>query len=1346
MVSWVLCVGLLLLHSSWPLDANLHYAVIFPSELRSDHPEKLCIQLEGAQGESRVEISLSLENENTTLVERTVQDSTFTCIQLQVPSSKHEKQDVVGTLVAVIQNAGQTIRKTTKVLLKKAKSSLIIQTDKAVYKPGQTVHFRILAINEDFLPEKRTDPEKNRIGQWLNVSVNQGMAEFSFALSSEPPLGEYTIRVKDNVQTFTVEEYVIKLSFKSNFKMYLVHCNKINISMFTRYTYGKPVQGQYLVNLCRSFYRRIERGAVVQPNICQKFTGELDKSGCHTIEVKLENYKLNKTGLESTLNVEGFITEQATDIQLTATGKTTVSNVINKISYEDIDYNYKTGIPKKVVVKVTDMNDNPKQDMKIYFESRDGAKEPIIDTLVTDENGKAVFILNTSNWTGTKHFVTKTLLKYPEHVLGFIRPDYGQLHLSLYPFYSKSKSFLKLHSLDKVLPCEGQEKVEVEYIIKHEELKEEYEHLDLHYLVIYLGSILDSGSLEIDVKNKNEDLHGKATLKLPLSPGKSSTLRALVYILLPDGEILADSAKYKVQTCFKNKVSLGFSPDEVLPGSDVSVQVQAAPGSLCGLRVVDQSVVLMKPDKELTADKVYNLFPYRDFEDYDYRIQDDENPCGFDYFPRNPIMPIRSRRRTIRPWFREKDMDVNTIFKGLRLKILTSAEIKKPVKCLPVPEEDIMYRVVVARGPRVEETTRLRINEAGRTVKEEERVRIHFPETLLFEFIALGTDGSAELHKKAPDTITDWNGGAVCLGPSGFGLSSPASLRVFQPFFTELTLPYSVVREEIFTLKASTFNYMKQPMKIQTTLSITSDLEEMPCEDCQHSGCLGADESITFLWKLKAKILGHVNITVKTEALDTKEFCKNEIPIVPKQGSTDTIVKSLLVQPGGILQDKSFSSLMCIEDGKDNSKTEEFTLKVPENILENSERAHITVLGDIMGTAMQNLDSLLAMPYGCGEQNMVLFAPNIFILQYLEKTHQLTDEIKSKAIRFLESGLQRQLTYKRNDGSYSAFGQNDPEGNTWLTGFVVKSFSKSRPYIFIDESHLKHSITWLKNNRNESGCFRSVGRLFHNALKGGLEDDTALSAYIIVALLEAGLTVEDPLVRDSMACLQKESADVTKVYTMALMAYAFTLAGENKLRNDLMKKLEEKAVKGDGQIHWKRDSTPPKQDSYWHRAPSAEVELAAYMLLALISGPEPDMDKAVQVVNWLSKQQNPYGGFSSTQDTVVALQALAKYAEMTYSDKGDVTVTVTSKTGFSEKFQVDNNNRLLLQRATLPDIPGDYSVTASGSGCVFVQTVLRYNIPPPKTEAVFSLTVKTSSQIECTGEPVRTFEIGIVVA
>lgn len=49
---------------------------------------------------------------------------------------------------------------------------------------------------------------------------------------------------------------------------------------------------------------------------------------------------------------------------------------------------------------------------------------------------------------------------------------------------------------------------------------------------------------------------------------------------------------------------------------------------------------------------------------------------------------------------------------------------------------------------------------------------------------------------------------------------------------------------------------------------------------------------------------------------------------------------------------------------------------------------------------------------------------------------------------------------------------------------------------------------------------------------------------------------------------------------------------------------------------------------------SVEVEMSAYVLLALLSGPSLPgfgLNYSAGIVHWLSKQQNAYGGFSSTQ-------------------------------------------------------------------------------------------------------------------
>uniref|UniRef100_A0A663FGJ2 Alpha-macroglobulin receptor-binding domain-containing protein n=1 Tax=Aquila chrysaetos chrysaetos TaxID=223781 RepID=A0A663FGJ2_AQUCH len=423
---------------------------------------------------------------------------------------------------------------------------------------------------------------------------------------------------------------------------------------------------------------------------------------------------------------------------------------------------------------------------------------------------------------------------------------------------------------------------------------------------------------------------------------------------------------------------------------------------------------------------------------------------------------------------------------------------------------------------------------------------------------------------------------------------------------------------------------------------------------------------------------------------------------------------------------------------------EEISLEVPANILEGSQRAHVTVMGDIMGNALQNLDHLLAMPYGCGEQNMVRFAPNIYIQQYLEKSGQLHPDIRAKAQGFLQSGYQRELLYKHDDGSYSAFGKSDPSGNTWLTAFVLKSFGQARAYVAIEERHIQDALRWLQEQQRQTGCFRSVGKLFNNALQGGVSDELSLSAYVTAAMLELGLSPTDPKVSSALQCLKASATD--DPYTLALLAYVFGLAGHREQQQVQLQRLARHNVSAGttrhGQWHLRAVSPsclghpiPPS----WAVAAPAEVEMTAYVLLAYLSQPQvssADLATASQIVRWLSKQQNPYGGFASTQDTVVALQALAKYAALTYGSNGDFTVTVTSPTGTAQDFVLHNSNRLVLQRAALHQLPGTYGVRARGQGCV----TLRYNVPPPPSAGTFDLRVETEPG-ECTGDASARFRL-----
>ncbi|NXO51476.1 A2ML1 protein, partial [Aramus guarauna] len=847
-------------------------------------------------------------------------------------------------------------------------------------------------------------------------------------------------------------------------------------------------------------------------------------------------------------------------------------------------------------------------------------------------------------------------------------------------------------------------------------------------------------------------LKGFFSIPLTFSLIDAPAPRLVVYVIFPNGKIIADSTIFSVSMCFRNKVELGFSTPQTLPDSEVGLHLLAAPGSTCAVWAVDHSVLQLKPGEELSSSLIYVLFPSVYNSGYPRQVSEDDHSCGFPNSDEPDVFTVfRVKMRG------EDKLLVHQFFYFLQemgLKIMSNTNIMKPRVCPTTPsttmlQETAMFTsrpMLMFAQPHRTHNKHLTTSTYLPTVfslvsSADEKVHKHFPKTWIWDLYSVGPSGSKNVTVTVPNTITEWKAGMFCTGRNGFGLAPISSLLVFKPFLVELTLPSSVVQGETFILKAIVFNYLQQCMKIQVTLKELTHFQLKPCKGCVYSSCLCANEDKTFQWTITAEQLGLANITLTTEAVATKELCGEEVPFVPNQGQKDTITKLLLVRPEGVLVEKAHSSILCPKKG--NPAQESVSLMLPLNVVEGSVRATVSVTGDLLGTALQNLDHLVQMPHGCGEQNMVLFAPIVYVLQYLEKTRQLTPEIKERATGFLRNGkdnrptlllclplwYQIQLQYQHPDGSYSEFGTKDEYGNTWLTAFVVKCFVQAKSYIFLDNRIIQAALTWLEFHQLPNGCFRNVGQLFHTAMKGGVDGEVPLAAYITAAYLEAGETPESTVVRKALGCIAPSLPEAASTYTQALLAYTFALAKDSQRTQELLDVLDQKAIRAGGQIHWSQISSKPRPStSPWSQPLSMDVELTAYVLLALLSKPNvtgSDLTTASGIVTWLTRQQNAYGGFASTQDTVVALQALAKYAALTYSTKGVAEVRVRSQRGFRRKFQVSYQNRLLVQEAALTEVPGKFSVQAHGSCCVFTRMVLRYNTPSTQVSTSFALRVKT---------------------
>uniref|UniRef100_A0AAZ1XY11 Alpha-2-macroglobulin-like n=1 Tax=Oreochromis aureus TaxID=47969 RepID=A0AAZ1XY11_OREAU len=1245
-LSCTLCVLLSWIHVDQAV-AEPQYLVAIPAVIEAGAEAKFCATLRQPSGTLVMTVTLKSREKNTTLFTHTSNEAFQTCVQFKAPLVQKEVQDFQ------VEVRGDTFysKQVRKVMIQTYDTFTFIQTDKPIYLPGQKVNFRVVAMDNNMRPANQLDPHSNRIGQWLNETSNSRILQLSYSLDTEAREGPYQIIVSVGERkishNFKVEKYVLpKFDVTVNTSEEVsIGQEDIEAEVCAKYTYGQPVPGRVTVNVCRPINSYFFHGLLVHIIFFLYCSFQADKTDCATFSFNMSIFtKMDQKVLQDVLDIRAKVEEEGT-VSLTSV------------------YH----------------NNTPVCDAPVYLFTGQLWQTRSLQNLTTDSNGVASFSFSTDNFDQDiqLHASLTPTVDYQEHRTAYYDRGFHTLSMSQPSSPDiKTISSLEVQKKDKAVPCDAEEDISVQYTI----VGESPGTVDVIYLVLSRGAVIMQGQKQVEVQDRSVN-EGQVSFKVRVSPEMAPEFQLVAYAVLPSEDVIAHSADFSTDKCFSNKVSVEFSPSSAVPGEETNMQVTALPRSLCGVSAIDKSVLIKEPGKTLDADKIFDLLPLKKSSGIPYEVED-ATEC----------LNVRPKRYVL-PYPSQEQNDAYAVFQKVGLKMATNLLIRLPT-CLKFKGK--VYHDAML--PRLRDNSvRLSspgLGSAGQLPPLIETVRSFFPETWIWDLVEVGDDGKRGVSLTVPDTITTWETEAFCLSSQGFGLAPRKEMKVFQPFFLELTMPYSIIRGEHFELKATVFNYLTSCIMVTVTPGPSSDYTLTPLSGDLYTSCLCANERKTLSWTMIPTALGAVNVTVSAEAVASHVSCDNEVVSVPDRGRIDVVTKSLIVKVRSPL-------------------TEEAEIHLPENVIEGSARTSVSVLGDILGRALKNLDGLLQMPYGCGEQNMALLAPNIYILHYLKGTQQLTTAIMEKATNFLTSGYQRQLNYKSADGAYTTFGTGP--GNTWLTAFVVRSFAKAQSFIFIDPRKIEESKSWLQHKQQENGCFEKSGKLFNNRMK-----DFCFSIEVLCFDL-----LKDPVMNKSLACLKESLSDLSNTYTTALLAYVFTLAGDVETRAHLLQHLDTVAVR-EGFLYWSQTAA--------ETSASLSVEISSYVLLAKLSSSPTaeDLGYASGIIRWLTGQQNYYGGFSSTQDTVVALQALALYSTLVFSPEGWSTVTVQAPSS-QLTFDVNQSNKLLYQEEALQDVSGKYSLEVKGTACASISAT--YNIPTPAD--VTTLSVKVQLEVNTTSESAR---------
>ncbi|KAJ6220697.1 hypothetical protein RDWZM_006509 [Blomia tropicalis] len=1374
---WTLwfCATILLI-SFDTIQTSPTYTIVAPSKIRPNSDYHVSIQLSNATKSSDFEVELSGPSNDGTFnrVSKSVQVNPVESRILNLEIGEWSK----GNYKLIVKGHSDELDFSNETVIgyEPKSYSIFVQTDKAIYKPGQIVKFRAIIVNPNLIPTVPgsldiyiKDSKDNLIKQWKRVFPIRGVVSEELQLSEQPPLGDWSIMVDVQGQKFTkkfsVAEYVLPtFSIDVILPPYATY-NRSDViaTVKATYTYGKPVKGEVTLTV----QPRIRHSSITFRPLEQFQTKmKIKDEGSVDIPVNIvRDLNLKTDFFEREIEFFALVEEGLT-------GRKYNKSAVMKIYHKEV---------KVELIKTSKhLNQVAYQDDK-----------PV------DDNGpplslKYGYSYNDVNWTNTLYAVPrKGMIRidlYPPKsdpdnkvfIIGWRAEYRGQTYFleSVDCAQSPSDSFVQvIQQDDSSLFAPKPVKVgdEMKFQVNSTEPL-----INLVYKVMAKGDLVLARSIRSDSPSNTMEL------TIPITHRMAPKARLIVYYVRPSNqEIVADALSFQVDGVFKTPVHITSNTNQTKPGSMVDISVETKPSAYVGLLGVDQSVLLLRQGNDITQDDIL-----QEMESYDIGKK---NSPEFDGF--------------YRPIFWSGSSTAGEIFDDSGVVVLTngilfreSHSIYRLYNSIHIDDDDKIEDISlnsaeslafvqtmssdstfsregspgtassVERRPERSETIRIRkkfpetwiwanltsglcsickrvfyaadgggvivfkkarpqarvldsirlddtILEEGLqpptnfkvSTQPESRIvlRQKFPETWIWTNMTTGFDGIAKYSDRIPDTITSWYISAFAVDSiSGLSVAENGlKINVFRPFFVKLSLPYSIIRGESVSIQVLVFNYQSKPVSAEVTMEnekqefefsyAANEIEfagETEIKSKSKTVTIPPFDGVSVSFVITPKRLGPIDIKVSAKA----------------DNAGDAVIRKLLVKPEGQIQYFNEAMFVKLDASSASVMKRNVSINIPNNAVPGSVRVTVNGISDILGPTVNNIDDLLRMPYGCGEQNMIV--------------NRLNEGIKSKAIKHIETGYQRELTYRRDDGSFSAFGNSDRAGSTWLTAFVVKSFIQARPYIDVDPLVINKAIEWLLTRQKKDGSFAEYGEVHNKALQGGAalkigsqsdpEVDTAgsLTAYVLIAILQ--LSRSDPIrVKNEFA--------IKKLKILSILVYRKPIIHMRLQSSHMHSILLIRNIKILVTRNYRRWQLKIPMDCL----PNAlEVEATAYALLTLSS--RSDTKIGIPALRWLISKQNSNGGFASTQDTIIALQALGSIAQQISTSSLKMEVSIKngpSKEDSSQSMQFIPENALVLQRIELEPESRWVELDAKGFGTAILQISYQYNVAVSAEKPAFFL-------------------------
>ncbi|MBT3375401.1 MAG: A-macroglobulin complement component [Lentisphaerae bacterium] len=631
---------------------------------------------------------------------------------------------------------------------------------------------------------------------------------------------------------------------------------------------------------------------------------------------------------------------------------------------------------------------------------------------------------------------------------------------------------------------------------------------------------------------------------------------------------------------------------------------------------------------------------------------------------------------------------------------------KKPAMAQDIAAGEAMadFEVLAPARPRIAWMT---IREYAHQVRPNRKAndRVDFTETLYWNtgIRTSARDGKATVEFGLSDSVTTFRVMADAFGRNGALGTGDLAIKSIEPFYIEPKMPLEVTAGDAILLPIALVNATKETLRSVNLLVRGEGLTISQVTPISLAGLERGRQLVT----ITADKPGTYPVTITAAA----------------GAYTDTVTRSLTVKAAGFPVTINHGGLI----GPEKSFTTRLT--IPEETEAGSLAAVARVYPTPLANMEEALNALLRQPNGCFEQTSSTNYPLVMAGQYFTSHQGISPEKIAKAKTLLEAGLKKLTGFECKKKGYEWFG-GDP-GHEALTAYGLMEFSDMAKIMPVDADMIGRTRDWLLSRRDGKGGFKRNKRALDSF---GRAPVPTTNAYILWAMLESG---EDAAkLKKEIAAVKKNGLKSKDSYVIALAANIMYLAGDNPAATTLATRLSE-AVEQDGHVGGAGTSITRSGGD------SLAIETTSLTILAWL---KDDARWAAQVegsMKWLFERCKA-GRFGSTQSTILALKAINAYdaARATPKQPGTVQLIVNG-TPFGKPVAFDKDSKGAIE---LPDFAaaltsGNHSLElkmADGSRMPFSLEVA-FNTSLPATSEACELALKSvlSAAKISEGEPLE---------